>query len=112
MRRPLVLALAPASLLALLAPLAGRAGDARRGREKAASCNVCHGANGLSVVPDAPSLAGQPERYLAEQLEAYRSGKRVHPVMSVVAKGLRDDDIADLAAWFSAIVVHAEPPKG
>ncbi len=108
----LALAVVPLLALALLAPRAGRAGDVRKGRAKAAACNVCHGPAGLSQVPDAPHLAGQPEPYLAEQLRAYRSGKRVHPAMSLVTKGLSDEDIADLAAWFSAIVVRAEVPKG
>lgn len=96
---------------ALLAPFTGRAGDAARGRAKAAACTACHGPAGLSQVPDAPHLAGQPEAYLVEQLRAYRSGRRVHPAMSVVAKGLGDEDIDDLAAWYSAIGVRAEVPK-
>ena len=44
------------------------------------------------------------------QLEQYRSGARPHPVMNVVAKGLSDDDIADLAAWYAGIRVTVEPP--
>jgi cytochrome c553 len=97
--------------LVVLAPQAVRAGDARRGREKAIACTVCHGPAGISQVPDAPHLAGQPEPYLAQQLKAYRSGKRVHEVMNVIAKPLTDEDIADLAAWFSEIVVRAEVPR-
>jgi len=94
--------------LVLLAPLASHAGDARAGRVKAAACIVCHGALGISQLPDVPHVAGQPEMYVAEQLKAYRSGKRVHEVMGVVAKGLSDADIADLAAWFATIEVRAE----
>ena len=99
-----------APLLLLLATGAG-AGDPRAGRAKAAACTACHGPLGLSQMPDAPHLAGQPEIYLAEQLKAYRSGKRSHEVMNVVAKGLGDADIADLAAWFASIEVRAEPRK-
>ncbi len=72
-------------------------------------CSVCHGANGISTLPDAPNLAGQPEIYLVNQLRAYRSGERRHEVMSVVAKPLSDDDIASLAAWFSSIRIEAKP---
>jgi cytochrome c553 len=80
--------------------------DAALGREKAAACAVCHGPQGLSVTPDAPHLAGQPELYLATQLRAYRSGKRQHEVMAVIAKPLSDDDIRALAAWYAAIRIE------
>lgn len=95
------------SLLVVLAPVASDAGDAQAGRVKAAACAVCHGPLGIGQQPDAPHLAGQPEMYVAEQLKDYRSGKRVHEVMGVVAKGLSDADIADLAAWFARIEVQA-----
>ena len=59
--------------------------DAAAGRGKAQMCAPCHGANGLAVTPNTPHLAGQPEPYLVDQLKAYRSGKRAHEVMGVVA---------------------------
>jgi cytochrome c553 len=71
---------------------------------------VCHGQTGISTVPDAPHLAGQPALYLEEQLRSYRSGKRRHEVMNVVAKPLSDADIADLAAWFASIRIEATAP--
>ena len=81
-----------------------------KGKIKAAAqCNVCHGANGLSQLPNAPNLAGQPEIYLVEQLKNYRNGKRANEVMSVLAKPLTDDDIANLAAWFASIEIKATP---
>ena len=85
--------------------------DAAAGRTKAQACMTCHGSNGLAVVPNTPHLAGQPEPYLVEQLKAYRSGKRAHEVMAVVAKPLTDADIADLAAWYASleIVLKKEP---
>jgi cytochrome c553 len=73
-------------------------------------CAVCHGELGVSNAPDAPHLAGQPEVYLVAQLKAYRSGKRVHEVMSVMAKQLSDADVENLAAWYASIAVRAEPP--
>jgi cytochrome c553 len=91
-------------LAPLLACATGaHAGDPAAGRTKAAACAVCHGANGLATLPNAPHLAGQPEIYLAEQLRNYRSGRRPHEVMGVVARPLSDRDIDDLAAWYASL---------
>jgi cytochrome c553 len=84
------------------------AADAAVGRQKAQACAVCHGPLGISVAPDAPNLAGQPEIYLARQLGEYRSGRRSHEVMSVIAKPLSDEDIGHLAAWFSSLRVEVK----
>ncbi len=97
-------------MFALLALVAGGANaDVASGKAKSRTlaCAVCHGVLGISSAPDTPNLAAQPERYLGEQLKAYRSGKRTHEVMSVVAKSLTDADIEDLAAWFSSLQVEA-----
>jgi len=100
----------PLSLLVI--PCEAEAADAAAGRAKAAtSCIVCHGPDGISKVPDAPHLAGQPEQYLAAQLKAYRKKKRTNEIMNVIAKTLSDADIADLAAWFSTIEVRAQVAK-
>lgn len=96
-------------LLALLATGAGSAhADVNSGKTKARICVVCHGPLGVSTAADAPNLAGQPARYVIDQLKAYRSGKRNHEVMSVVAKPLSDDDIADLAAWFASLQIDVK----
>jgi cytochrome c553 len=108
-RRRARLALSAALLLAAVAtspPL--RAADAAAGKAKAQACAVCHGPMGISNMPDAPHLAGQPEIYLAAQLRAYRSGERKHEVMAVMAKPLSDDDIGNLAAWFASIKVEVK----
>jgi cytochrome c553 len=76
---------------------------------KAQLCHACHGSDGLSKLPDAPHLAGQPAIYLDRALRAYRSGERRHEVMNVVAKPLSDADIRDLAALYSAIVIEVKP---
>ena len=100
------------AVLALLAAgLPAQAQDAAAGKAKAAACTVCHGPLGVAVAPDAPNLAGQPASYLAEQLKAYRGGARKHEIMSLMAKPLTDADIANLAAWFSAVKVEATAPK-
>jgi cytochrome c553 len=98
-------------LLAAAAPGA-RAADAEAGRRQAAvQCATCHGPTGLSQAPDAPNLAGQPEIYLVQQLQRFRDGRRPHEVMNVIAKPLRDGEIADLAAWYASIAIEAKPPK-
>ena len=100
-----------AAAFALAVASSPASADAAAGRAKAQACATCHGASGLAVMPNTPHLAGQPEPYLVEQLKAYRSGKRAHEVMGVVAKPLTDGDIADLAAWYASIeiVIRKEP---
>ncbi len=114
-RRPPVRGQALAGTLVVVCAVLGAASahaqPALAGHAKAQACAVCHGPLGISVAPDAPNLAGQPEQYLSRQLRAFRSGERRHEVMSVVAKGLSDADIAALAAWFSSIQVDVLPPK-
>ena len=100
--------LAWASARALSAPAA--AADAQAGRTKAGACATCHGERGLSTLPNAPNLAGQPAIYLAEQLRAYRSGRRTHEMMTVVAKQLSDADIDDLAAWYASFRIELQGP--
>ncbi|CAN5817231.1 cytochrome c [soil metagenome] len=86
------------------------AGEVAAGRQKAAACAVCHGPLGLAVLPDAPNLAGQSAIYLTAQLKAYRGGSRQHEVMTLMAKPLTDDDIDNLAAWYSSLKVQVQPP--
>jgi cytochrome c553 len=86
-----------------LAAWAAGAADPLAGRAKAAACAVCHGQAGISTLPNAPHLAGQPAIYLEEQLKNYRSGKRQHEVMTVIARPLSDADIENLAAWYNSI---------
>jgi cytochrome c553 len=74
-------------------------------------CQTCHGLNGVARLPIAPHLAGESQIYLEGQLKAFRSGKRRHEMMSIVAKELSDDDIKNLAAWYSAIKISVEMPK-
>jgi cytochrome c553 len=82
--------------------------DIQAGRQKAQMCATCHGPLGLATMPNTPNLAGQPELYLSEQLRAYRSGKRVHDIMTLIAKPLTEDEIASLAAWYSSLQVEVK----
>ncbi|RPH99006.1 MAG: cytochrome c4 [Lysobacterales bacterium] len=78
------------------------AGDATTGQAKSAVCAACHGADGNSMVPNWPKLAGQHEQYLVRQVALIKSGARVVPEMAGIVPGLTDQDIADLAAWFAS----------
>ena len=99
-----------AALIALPLACVAFAADPGSGRAKAAACAVCHGLDGISRLPDAPHLAGQPASYLEEQLRSYRDGQRRHPQMNLVAKPLSDADIGELAAWYASIRIQATPP--
>lgn len=78
-------------------------GNPDAGKEKSTVCQSCHGETGnQSITPDIPNLAGQHEDYLEHALKAYRSGDRQQAIMSSFAGQLSDQDIADLAAYFSA----------
>lgn len=93
------------ALMAAVLP-AWAAGDAQRGAEKAGSCMACHGAEGKATVPLYPSLAGQHAPYLDHALQAYKKGERSGgqaEVMKAFVAGLSDDDMADLAAYYSSL---------
>ena len=87
------------------------AADREAGLAKTAMCVACHGHDGVSRRPDVPHIAGDPEIYLRQQLQDYRSGKRVHSNMNVVAQSLSDEDIANLAAWYAGLEVTVECPQ-
>ena len=89
---------------------AASAVDAGAGKTKAQACAACHGLLGLSMLPDAPNIAGQPAVYVVNQLRAYRSGERRNEMMNLMAKPLSDADIDDLAAWFASIRIEAKAP--
>jgi cytochrome c553 len=100
------------SLSALLGQGQAVAGDVKAGRAKADVCAVCHGLDGLSKIAEAPNIAGQNEHYLIEQLGAFQSGARSNDMMSVVVKDLSEDDIENLAAYYSAIPITVGKPPG
>jgi len=80
-----------------------RAADVAAGKAKSASCAACHGPNGISNNPEWPNLAGQKAKYTTKQLIAFRDGTRNDPVMSPMAKPLSDDDIQNIAAYYSSL---------
>ena len=90
-------------------------GDLNKGKALAESCKSCHGDKGQGVkeetrdgetLPSIPSLAGQLATYTYKQLRDYANGSRSHDSMTGVAKGLSEQDAADLAVWFSSLPVQ------
>jgi len=77
-------------------------GNADAGKARSVTCAACHGADGNSMNPQWPSLAGQNASYLERQLKAFKSNARQNPLMGPQAMTLSDQDIADLAAYFSS----------
>jgi cytochrome c553 len=77
----------------------------------AQACTGCHGAHGEGGSTGAPRLAGQPHAYLARQLEAYADGRRVHSVMTPIAKGLQPQDRDALAAYYAGLQAPSKPPQ-
>jgi len=97
-----------AATLLLLANLpALAAGDADAGQSKSAVCAACHGTDGNSAVPNWPKIAGQHAPYLERQLDLIKSGARSVPEMAGIVMGLSDQDMADLAAYFSTQTIKA-----
>jgi cytochrome c553 len=88
-------------------------GSADAGQTKVATCSACHGADGNSiampVAPFWPALAGQHAAYLERQIAAFRSGERTDVAMQPMVANLSEEDIRDIAAWFSS---QTMTPKG
>ncbi len=82
----------------------GLAGDPALGKEKAAQvCTTCHGMDGVGIDPTYPVLAGQYADYLEKALQDYRSGARKNAIMAGFAATLTDEDIANVAAYYSQL---------
>ena len=93
------------SLLVSLPVLA--AGDADAGQAKTAVCAACHGADGNSMVPMWPKIAGQHAGYIERQLGLIKSGNRAVPEMAGFVIGLTEQDMADIAAYFASQTTSA-----
>jgi cytochrome c553 len=78
------------------------AADPAAGKEKSKTCAACHGENGISQAPDFPKLAGQYNDYLVRALSDYKSGARKNAIMAGQVSNLTQQDIADLAAYYSS----------
>ena len=78
------------------------AGDVAAGKEKSALCAACHGTDGNSVNPVWPKLAGQHSEYILKQLKDFKAGKRNNIQMNPLVATLSEEDMQDLAAYFSS----------
>lgn len=78
------------------------AGDVSAGKQKSAACVACHNADGNSTNPQWPKLAGQNAAYLVKQLDDFKANKRVNAIMTGMVAGLSQQDMEDLAAYFSS----------
>ena len=91
-------------------------GDAKAGMGKNAMCIGCHGIKGYQAsfpeVYKVPMISGQSAAYIASSLRQYHKGERMHPTMRAVSQSLTEQDIADLAAFYSGhgVVAGAELP--
>lgn len=88
------------------------AGSVEAGAAKAALCVACHGANGNSVNPEWPSLAGLGADYIAAQLANFKEGKRNNAVMMSIVMTLQPADYPDLGAYFDSLAntgLEADP---
>ena len=97
-----------ASLVVLLTAASGAAfgaGDAAAGKNKNSMCIGCHGIPGWrTVYPDTykvPKLGGQHAQYIVDALKEYKAGNRPHATMRAIAGSLSEQDMADLAAYYS-----------
>lgn len=88
------------------------AGDLKLGKAKVeALCQTCHGVDGLGTSAGIPNLSGQKEDYIIIQLKAFRASHRQHAQMSIIAQMLSDEDIDNVAAWYSSIKISLELPN-
>ena len=79
------------------------AADAEAGKAKSVTCAACHGGEGISPTGIWPNLAGQKEQYLLAQLKAFKDGTRVNAQMAPMMASLSDDDMANVAAYYSSL---------
>lgn len=91
------------SLALLTLSFSSFSADIAAGKKLAARCSACHGVAGISANPQWPNLAGQKDVYLASQIEAFRDGNRQSALMAPMVQGLSDEDIKNIAAYFSGL---------
>ena len=88
------------------------AGDTEAGQTKSATCMGCHGLAGNSTIATFPKLAGQGEVYLLKQLQNFKSGERNNAIMAGVASLLSEQDMMDIAAYYSIQTISENSAKG
>lgn len=104
----------PVSMVAWTAEVIGRLHDPNEenGPDLAANiCASCHGANGVSPDPQFPHMAGQSTFAIYKQLHDFKNGARANQTMASIVEGLDDEQMADVAAHFSALTKGALDPR-
>ncbi len=89
-------------LASLLIVNMAQAADIEAGKAKSVLCLACHGVDGNSANVIWPRLAGQHASYMVKQLKEFKAGKRLDPTMQAMVAPLTDEDMANLAAYFSS----------
>ncbi len=102
MKRTLLTALAALAMSNTAAADSLIEGDAADGKANSITCAACHGADGNSVNPEWPNLAGQHAKYMADQLHAFRSGDRANVLMTSQAMMLDEKKINDLSVYYES----------
>lgn len=92
-----------AALFAALPAMAADepAAEAQPPAKVAQTCSACHGVDGVAKAPMYPDLAGQYKDYIEQALREYRNGERVNPIMDPMAKSLSEQEIVEIATWYS-----------
>ncbi|NVK25299.1 MAG: cytochrome c, partial [Gammaproteobacteria bacterium] len=99
-------------LLGLVTSAQATEGDIDAGKQKSATCVACHSVDGNSAISMYPKIAGQHSEYIYKQLKEFKSGDRKDPVMAGMVAALSDQDMKDLAAYFSSQTMSAgETPE-
>ena len=89
-------------LMLSMPEIAAAEGDPAQGKTKASTCAACHGQDGNSINPEWPNLAGQHEKYIVKALRSYKDGTRDVVLMASQVASLSEQDMADVAAYFSS----------
>ena len=101
---PTIFALA-VSFVSFTAQAQAVTGSAEAGQKINAMCIGCHGIKGYQAsfpeVYKVPMISGQNAKYIESALHAYKKGDRKHPTMRSISESLTDQNIADLAAYYS-----------
>jgi cytochrome c553 len=111
MKRALTLLSFGMALALVAAPLLA-AGNPANGKTKAAACFACHGADGNAVDPQYPRLAGQYYGYIQQVLHEYKDGRRSNPIMKGFTATLSDQDIEDIASYYSSLPTKLDTLQG
>jgi cytochrome c553 len=105
-----IFCISAAIMLCTAAPAMAQKVDAGKTKAQQA-CASCHGPLGITNMANTPNIAGQPEMYLATQMRDYKSGKRINPVMQVIAQPLTEEEIANLAAFYASVKIKVDEAK-